>query len=1079
MKYDCYVVEINRNNGIHVKGNEDNLSVYRSMHCNELRCKKLCGEQKEYLNYFRINNIFGGNEQGKTASQTLSLYQCADDDRKDPGSAEAKDPLAESQEAPFLILIQIRLYRKTFSYIKNKETEPDVEGFLRTMERSIKRKVERVFTSAELENLVFKTFRSSTTGDFCLAIRTACEDLIDKTADRLQACTIFASVYMTVWERRNAQGENVYIGDPQKSKFINKGSLALGESAAAKYKRNQQLFERIMELEKHREEFAQENRSFQDLFQATKELYWNYAAAAWEKDTEINWQIWQRDMDTLCNCIKDYMKAYKNPESYKRSDLPEETIKHEFRTKFLQSWRESILAIDRYTRLVHTVNDQDSRTAVFEAQTQIDAEKVMVAYREAMRVYYRGYDKVCAGIYNATTQIEPIVYPLLVKEKITVTMLFTNMSVDPIPGWRFSVCTVPSFENFGRLYDFLPLLMHETAHSIRIMKRAERNAFLIRYTLKYVFLAVIRQLLQEPQDANRYEDMGAATENLLQAFLNAAESEIRTFAWVKRKIRLQKDASFEQTADALASYLQELFPQEINVTKDFKKARDRLLAFFLTEFRQNGMLENPSFAERSKLLADLQALKSGDSAVENAEALMETALTAKNEKVKALLSNRKKANAVLLTIKEFSLPAKAFDHKISTMRKTLEKPKDLKAGSVLNEYIFSVTKLYRIYKLYTTADNEYPDSDEKKKKFLKTVFKEYSEIKRCEKPNTLQDPETMYFLNYMGLLKNEFKVFEKQCAKAFAKLPFNMILEHKNLRTRIYRETCADVMMALSLNLTAFGYCRLIFRVIGDTAQTNSFGRYDSTDFFRFRTVTALLLLNEKNNRQVTQKAYGRDEYKFSGETLLQKGKQYCEHYLKYIREIILGKEGQKYRENLIHFLGDINEQIEVLLREYDIVEYKQSLLYVLLHEEPDNLLEEVQERWKKYEELVAICRKYRQHFWRLECFCTGLHNILPEGDVIVEKDLLDHMLELQKNVANPSSSYACIWENNLWSCMLKAKVKVSKYYNNPQSVNTVSDEEKLEDTIEFIQNYYYHNRVEMAGEEELINGESTKEIIS
>lgn len=1057
-RYDTYILEICQSNGVSIKN--DDFNIYRSARYDELRYKKLSGNQKVYLNYFRMNDIFSGNEQSKVSSQVLSLYQHAGGAKNATFSANDTDPFTDNADAPFLILVQIRLYKKIYSYIKNmcqKETKPDVETFLTMTEKSITRRVKRIFTSTELGSLTYKLFRSSTTGDFYLVIRTACASLIDKTMDKLQTCTILASIYMTAWKRKEARAKDiVYISIPEKTKLINKGSLALGKTDVEKYRRNQKLLDRIIHLDCYRMYFAPENRNFQDLFHATKELYWNYAAAAWEKDTEINWLIWYHDMEVLCGCIKAYMIAYQ------KMDSGQEKIRTKFRTSLLDSWRESILAIDRYMRLVHNVNIQNYHASSFESQTQIDAEKIMVAYREAMRVYYRGYDEESAKKYNAAIRVEPIIYPALMKDKIAVTTLFANID-NTIPyDTRVSVCTVPSFENFGRFYDFLPLLMHETAHAIRVMERPKRNRFLIHYTLKHVFLAMIKQLLQEPQDANRYEDMGTATEDLLKAFLNVAESnsgsdlEIITFAKKKHKIELAKNANFEQTTDILSLYLQEILPQETNVMNDFEKARDRLLEIFIEEFRQNGMLEDPYIAGRSELLADLQALKDGSQTVRSAEKLLESALAAINKKTEAMLPDELRSGIALLSVKDFYLPAKAFDQKIYAIRNALENPK---TSSILNEYIFFVTKLYRVYKLYCTAETDNLDSEKESKEFLGKVFDEYREVNRCKKQYSPQDPETMYFLNYMGLLGTDKEIFYKQCKKAFAKMSFQSVLDCKQLRTRIYRETCADVMMAVSLHLTAFGYCRQIFRVIADTTQSNSYDRYNSLDFYRFRTVTGLLLLIDK--KQIKKKEpYGEDEYKINGESLIEEGICYCEHYLKYIRQSISERETNVSMDRIYAVLGDMNEQIKILLREHNT--YEQTLLYALLHEKSADLSDEISAYWIKNQDLKEILQKYNQHFWRLECFCKGLQNILPDGDIIVESEFLDHVLELWNNVKNPSSSCGCIWENNLWPCMLKSKEKVGSYYNDPESVFTVSDEEKLEDTIEFIQNFYFHNRIDM-----------------
>lgn len=1079
--WDCYVLEIYKNTGIHHNGNPIITDASCVFH-DELRYKKLCGNQKGYLNYFnfRINDTYFENVQKNTLSQTLSLYRHGKDYKEEAPTTDEEDPFVDREDAPFLILIQVCLCRKAYLYIKDSkknETSSDVETFLQTAENMIEKKVKSVFTPEESKNLIWKIFRSSTTGDFCLVIRTACEDLITKTVDHLQSCAIWADIAMTVWRKKSQTEEGVYVNIPPKTKSVNRES-DVPEAAKKKRERNQDLFKDICKLRCYEKYFAQENRIFQDLLYATKKLYGNYAASAHEKDTEINWQIWYHDMENLCESINNYMGTYQKIDS-----VPEDR-RRKFRLNLLQNWRENILAIDCYSRLIHNVNGRNCRGSVFDAQTQVNAEKLLVAYREAMWVYYRGYDEISAAGDQAKIKIEPIIYSSLVKEKIEVTTLFANM-MDDLYGTHLDrkkvcVCSVPSFENFGRLYDFLPLLMHETAHSIRALERAERNDFLIHYTLKHVFGEVIRHLLQELPNVNRYEDMGAATGNLLKAFLKTAESDVKSNleSYAKPYGASGEDFSFEQTADALSRYLQELFPQETNVTKDFEKARDRLLDLFVMEFRQNGMLEDSNAEDCRKLLNDLQALKNSRFVDKNSEEILEIALTAKNEKVKALFPGKSDSSGALFEVKDFIMPAKEFDKKVRRIRKKLE---DEKTAHLLNEYIFSATKLHRIYRIYNAADKEYRSPEEKREKLLYQVFANYREMERSESNDFPSDPETMYFLNYMGLLGEDKKVFFKQCSKAFDTLPFQTIYDCKRFRTGVYRETCADVMMAVSLKLTAFGYCRQIFHAISDTAQQYSYDKYESLNFVRFRTVAALLLLNEEWS--VMKEEYGEDEYRINGENLIKEGMRYCEHYLKYIRESIFDKEKIKdagLREKIYALLGTVNEQIKILLNEYSESFYKQTLLYILIHGEVNDLPGEIRNYLETNQELIDICRKYRQHFGELECFCRGLQHILFEGNIIVERDFLDHMLKLRERVALPASSYrhipcGCKWEETLWPCMREIKEKVGNYYNDPESIFTVSEAEKLDDTIAFIQNYYYHNRYDIAGKGVFVNGESTE----
>lgn len=90
----------------------------------------------------------------------------------------------------------------------------------------------------------------------------------------------------------------------------------------------------------------------------------------------------------------------------------------------------------------------------------------------------------------------------------------------------------------------------------------------------------------------------------------------------------------------------------------------------------------------------------------------------------------------------------------------------------------------------------------------------------------------------------------------------------------------------------------------------------------------------------------------------------------------------------------------------------------------------------------------------------------MPEGFIVVEKDLFEHMQEIYQLSADKDGK-GCKWEQEIWESMRDAKKEVGDFYNDPKTIYDKSPEQKLENTIDFIQDFYYHNRAYIARKRE------------
>ena len=199
-----------------------------------------------------------------------------------------------------------------------------------------------------------------------------------------------------------------------------------------------------------------------------------------------------QDMEMLCECLELCLQKYSKINEDCSMD---EQQRKTYRLRLLKDWRINIQAINQYTRLVQNINYQTYQSPIYEIQTQIDTEKTMIAYRQAMRSYMDSY--VTSGIIDVkdTAQIVPIIFPDLSKDRVEVTAPFISQKKDDVYLKRAIMCTVPSFEYFGRLYDLLPWLLHESSHHLRVIERRKRNEFLVKYLFSHIYTVVLENSL--------------------------------------------------------------------------------------------------------------------------------------------------------------------------------------------------------------------------------------------------------------------------------------------------------------------------------------------------------------------------------------------------------------------------------------------------------------------------------------------------------------------------------------------------------------------------------------------------------
>ena len=1175
-KYSTYILELIRNNGI-TDADEDS---YDSLGAKEdvpfsflmfdyfdiLYCKKLRGEEKKYLNYLSLENAFEDaiqhSKNYRVSYKTLSLYcksekELSKSGKELPSIFSITDTGESLSDTPFLGLIQISLCKDNY---KEKNIEKiDIDSFLECCES----RIVEIAEEHKSKNVRMQLFRSSTTGDFCLALRAdsiksiydiaialngtqnevsepikmltftnvgiECRYLEGRgyaTLDKnfvathpeivvaLRFCTNqslrnklqtylnekkgskvealkglfgryeyllhieldeFSNIYPYLCEQKfgksssqkgksklegilresyiNNINERILVrletGNPKDNlaeTYINTKYYEEVSDQTEVFQKNKELFDSIKELEKKKDIFQEEHFAFQDLLRGMKEIYKAFSSAGMDKESYINWRIFHDDMNILCGCIKEMLEYYE--EWVKNGDASKDDKKL-YRGSVLGDWRKNLQAITRYTTLVQNVNYQTFQAPIYEIQTQIDTEKAMVAYREAMTLYIIDGIHSIQNLYDEDDKemVFPIIYPDLSKDTVEIAAPFIVKKPNGFMTNREIICTVPSFEYFCRLYDLLPWIIHETSHHLRVTKREERNRFVTKYIFSYVFKAIMREPLGKLSNYDFYKEFGIAEKYLIASMSEIAQEDI----FVKEDF---ENFNFERLILEINNWFKKMFPfgagysgkVHIGMEEQLKK---QMFNFWLDAYRKENILTACNL--------DMILRIWDEDTPEEKEILAKLLLHKYYDNLPKELKDEKIGSEIFL---EDLYSYEDLEKKLAKWTEVSDQSK-----ATVREYCYQILAVYRNMKVDLEGSEKKEDS-EQIRDYLQKVFNHYKNnyMEKTKKNSMATDTIVVHIIRRLGLMNNDSELFQKKMCEIMRNVDNSVIMEHKDIRQKIYLESYADVLMAASLGLTGFGYCRQVFLTVSDAKLMNIEDRYEAVNYERWRTVAAVLL--DKEGAESFEIEGGKK--KVFAKSLNEDGKKYCKYTIRCIFEKLskldVIKDDENKQKQLKQFLGKIYLQIEEYLGESEPEYEKNLLLNILLHGDKGNYSDEVRKIWDEYRDVAKFCNGAKYNFWRIDCFCRGIGNILQDGYIIVSNELFEHIKTVFKIATGDSSKRGCFWERN-FDFLTEPKQDVGDYYNIPELVHEKMPDQKLDNTIDFIQNYYYYNRFRIMNE--------------
>lgn len=442
--------------------------------------------------------------------------------------------------------------------------------------------------------------------------------------------------------------------------------------------------------------------------------------------------------------------------------------------------------------------------------------------------------------------------------------------------------------------------------------------------------------------------------------------------------------------------------------------------------------------------------------LEEKEKLAEMLLGAYYEKVCRALEDEKKSSIILSDL---------YDHvRLEEKLKDYAKVSDPNKAAA-REYIYQVLAIYQIMKIDVGVNAKKYDN-KRLKEYLKNVFHHYKDNYMEEvKNNILVDTVVMHIARRLGLMNDDPELFRKEMGEIIQNVDNVWVMRHKNTMHRSYLEAYADVLMATSLQLTGFGYCRQLLQTVSDARLADMEYGFEHPNYERWRTVAAVLLVKE--GAECID--IGNGKKRVSAETLIEDGKKYCKYTFRCILEKLSKMDGirddEEIQKQLERFLWIMYFQIENYIGNQASESEGNLLLHILLYGDKAGCDVKVKEARDKYEEVVKYCDGVKYNFWRIDCFCRGIGNIVQHGHITVSEDLFDHMSKVRAAAEGKEScGHGCCWEKD-YDFLTEPKRDVGEFYNDPKKVHEKTPDQKLENTIDFIQNYYYYNRFRIMNE--------------
>lgn len=842
--------------------------------------------------------------------------------------------------------------------------------------------------------------------------------------------------------------------------------------------KNDEIRKKYKEINlKYKENFLNRKTAFLNIYHLLGKVIEAYETLGYEQDTHINWYI----------CMEYFQDFFRKIENLleKMEDNDAE------REKILRELRDYVKAMNEYTRLLQSVNQHTIQSPQYDVLAPMDAEKFLIAYSEYMHCLdkkHYGYnwknrENICK---EDREKCSVVIYPEMTKGKLELKEVITRDDIvrqkkdRSLPS--LLICTLPSFEYFERPYDMIPLISHEMFHHVLVLKREERNWFLIEKIMETVFKHICYKMNMEAmgnllfvkysylndlfayefskQFLEKYKEENHQWENYLM-------THIGTSVILFLQDILGQRQKFNESA-GVKSYNYDYYNYKLHSLDGKNDTFRFLLSMVRMEYSREesnriiaainevlGVLENVENENDEKIRSgtviscQIQFEKIINGLINKCSEVIDEKYRVSYDEIKNI-SDKERDRLICkkmeITCTEISGEQtnllKDYYEKIRMIHKNMFR--------IRNYIDFCTQRNYRYTDILTVIV----------KNLQEIISKEYMNVKNSK--YYIYGQEEVSILNYWNMLMERPEAAVEQIQVFLhreAREEYRDIVKREII---FYRETCADIFMCRNMKMKSFGYLRMIVSIWG------RMGGYENeicsgfVNLERIKNVLALLLADEGGESGL-EEWMGWYYRKISVQGLYAKIEEYMNNSLKQTMMRMERMMKKNDNEKIIEQMEDYFKRMELALQRMFF--YMKNGKKVTAKGCPiEELYMNNDEQFSKKSKLKRYLQNDINVFLRIIYILQVVSECQQDGYIIIEEKVYQHYRMIYENPKSEDGKKSDLFEGELHETVKQ----VADFYNNPGSEGSegTSNRDKLNQMLQFVQDYYYFNRIRKTGEE-------------
>ena len=274
----------------------------------------------------------------------------------------------------------------------------------------------------------------------------------------------------------------------------------------------------------------------------------SFSGIRYEPDSLLNGLVLFKHLAIILKSTEIYMDYIKEATG---------GMKDQLTTDMMKSLTTGITSLNSFSKLTMSQNFQSLHSPNAEMQNRIDFEEYVIAYREALRQYAKRYHDYAMknAMIGSVSHFEPLVAISPEAESVSMETLFPSRTVFGLDGKKhqgknehyISAVQIPSAKHLVQLYDTLPLLYHEMSHNFRFSQARARNENIIDYVIR-----MLADKLSDEYTNQNHRSLSSLDISINHVFWKALREQFNN--WIARKEE-EHSSKYDMLTDDEHDYL--------------------------------------------------------------------------------------------------------------------------------------------------------------------------------------------------------------------------------------------------------------------------------------------------------------------------------------------------------------------------------------------------------------------------------------------------------------------------------------------------------------------------------------------